>query len=62
MNTQNDSRRDFVKKAAYLAPAIVTLAAAPSYAKAGSEKPDHPELPNLPDQAVGPGSAVGRAL
>ena len=59
MNTQNDSRRDFVKKAAYLAPAIVTLAAAPSYAKAGSEKPDHPEhpeMPNLPDRAVGPGS------
>jgi len=32
------SRREFVKKAAYIAPAIITLRAAPSYAKAGSEK------------------------
>jgi hypothetical protein len=32
------SRREFVKKAAYVAPAILTLAVAPSYAKAGSEK------------------------
>ena len=30
------SRREFVKKAAYVAPVIVTLAVAPSYAKAGS--------------------------
>jgi hypothetical protein len=33
------SRRAFVTRAAYMAPAILTLAAAPSYAKAGSEKP-----------------------
>jgi hypothetical protein len=32
------SRREFVKKAAYVPPAILTLAVAPSYAKAGSEK------------------------
>ena len=35
---QQAARRDFVKKAAYVAPVIVTLAVAPSYAKAGSEK------------------------
>ncbi len=35
------SRREFVKKAAYIAPAIITLQAAPSYARAGSEK-HHP--------------------
>lgn len=35
---QHESRRDFVKKLAYVAPAIVTLAAAPMYAKAGSVK------------------------
>jgi hypothetical protein len=34
----DDSRRQFVKKAAYLPPAILTLAVAPSYAKAGSVK------------------------
>ena len=33
-----DSRRDFVKRAAYLAPAILTLIAAPEFAKAGSQK------------------------
>jgi hypothetical protein len=32
------SRRDFVSKAAYVAPVILTLAVAPSYAKARSEK------------------------
>ena len=35
----DSSRRAFVTRAAYMAPAILTLAAAPSYAKAGSEKP-----------------------
>jgi hypothetical protein len=37
-NAKQASRRDFVKKAAYVAPLIVTLAVAPSYAKAGSVK------------------------
>jgi hypothetical protein len=32
------SRRDFIKKAAYLGPAILTLPVAPQYAKAGSVK------------------------
>ena len=36
--TSLDSRRGFVKKAAYVAPAILTLAAAPAFAKSGSEK------------------------
>ena len=36
-----DSRRTFIKAVAYVAPAIVTLKAAPSFAAAGSqgEKP-----------------------
>jgi hypothetical protein len=33
-----DSRREFIRRAAYVAPAILTLAVAPSYAKSGSEK------------------------
>jgi hypothetical protein len=37
-NAKQASRRDFVKKAAYVAPLIATLAVAPSYAKAGSVK------------------------
>lgn len=32
------SRRQFVKKAVYVTPAVLTLAVTPSYAKAGSEK------------------------
>ena len=33
------SRRKFVKRAVYVAPAILSLAVVPSYAKAGSVKP-----------------------
>ena len=33
------ARRSFVKRSAYVAPAILTLPAAPEYAKAGSVKP-----------------------
>jgi hypothetical protein len=39
----SNSRREFVKKAAYVAPAILTLAVAPSYAKAGSVKEEKKE-------------------
>jgi hypothetical protein len=46
----NNPRREFVKKAVYLPPAILTLAVAPSYAKAGSEKrlPIRPGNGSLP--------------
>jgi hypothetical protein len=40
MTESSNTRRDFVKKAAYVAPAILTLAAVPSYAKFGSSKLD----------------------
>lgn len=33
------NRRDFLKKGAYAAPAIITLAAIPSFASAGSNMP-----------------------
>ena len=39
MPKKGTTRREFVKKAAYIAPAIVTLKAAPSFAKTGSLKP-----------------------
>ena len=35
------SRRDFIQKALYIPPAILTLAAAPAYAKNGSAKSMH---------------------
>jgi hypothetical protein len=40
LDEPSDTRRKFVKKAAYVAPAILTLAASPAFAKSGSEKPD----------------------
>lgn len=37
MSQTTPTRRDFVKRAAYVAPAILTLAAAPAFAKKGSD-------------------------
>lgn len=42
MSVRDSSRRDFVKRGAYVAPAILTLAAAPEFAKAGSGKGNGP--------------------
>lgn len=36
------NRRKFVQRGVYMAPAILTLAAAPEFAKAGSGKPSGP--------------------
>jgi hypothetical protein len=41
---QDVSRREFVSKAAYVTPAILSLAAAPAYAKNGSGKPIDPPI------------------
>lgn len=48
MPTSAESRREFVKRAAYVAPAILTLAAAPSFAKTGSEKHEREEKRDKP--------------
>lgn len=45
----SETRREFVKRAAYITPAILTLAVAPAYAKSGSDKEDKPEKPKNPD-------------
>jgi hypothetical protein len=39
MNKKQKQKRDFLKKAAYVAPAILTLTAIPSFASAGSGSP-----------------------
>jgi hypothetical protein len=39
MDAKHASRREFVKKAAYVAPLVLTLKAAPAFAKQGSKKP-----------------------
>ena len=41
-SNHNPSRRKFVQKAAYGTPAVLSLAVAASYAKAGSNKDDKP--------------------
>ena len=56
MSTSDPSRRAFVRRGIYVAPAILTLAAAPQFAKAGSYKPaaavEEPPLP-VPPQPDG---------
>jgi len=42
MSNPNKSRREFVRKAAYIPPAILTLAATPAFAKTGSYKDPRP--------------------
>ena len=55
MSKPTDSRREFVQMAAYVAPAILTLMAAPSFAKFGSEKPDgDPKKPKRPEHPEHP--------
>jgi hypothetical protein len=45
MSDHQPSRRKFVKKAVYVAPAILSLNVAPAYAKAGSLKPPREKPP-----------------
>ena len=55
MDNQEESRRKFIKKAAYAAPVILTLAATPAFAKNGSEKPrKEPKDPKDPKQPKPP--------
>ena len=39
---QDDSRREFIKKSAYAAPAILSLSAVPAFATPGSVIEDQP--------------------
>ena len=48
MSKLNKSRREFVKKAAYVPPAVLTLAAAPAFAKTGSYKDPRPIVKPTP--------------
>ncbi len=45
LSSEKAARREFVRKATYLAPVILTLKAAPSFAKAGSDKSQLPPTP-----------------
>ncbi len=54
MTSKEASRRDFVRKAAYVAPLILTLKAAPAFAKRGSGRPGPPGPPGPPFGPPGP--------
>ena len=43
VDKQDESRRKFVKTVAYVPPVILTLTAAPSFAKSASSKPKPPK-------------------
>ena len=51
---QDESRRKFVKKMAYVPPVILTLAAAPSFAKNGSHKEPKPPKDPKPSREFKP--------
>lgn len=63
MSTSDPSRRAFVRRSLYVAPAILTLAASPQFAKAGSYKPasavEEPPVPIAPrpDRTTAPPQA-----
>lgn len=54
------SRRKFVKKAAYVVPAVLSLAVAPAYVKAGSsgERPAKPVKPIRPITPIRPAPPI----
>ena len=57
MSETDNSRRRFIKKAAYVAPAILTLQAFPAYVKAGSGKGPPFDPPGPPD-VIPPGQPI----
>jgi len=58
MSDFDDSRRAFVRKAVYVAPAIVTLAAAPAYARLGSDPRAAGPQTTTPSAAAGGGGTA----
>lgn len=56
---QSDSRREFLKKSAYAAPAILTLAAAPAIAEIGSPNISQPPGSNPNEPASGCNNGLG---
>jgi hypothetical protein len=70
MSVKSNSRRDFLKKTAYVAPVIMTLAAAPAFASYGSMRErikgnnglgngEDPQPPGNPPVNDGPGTGPG---
>jgi len=45
---ETEARRDFIKKAAYIAPVVMTMAAMPSLAQSGSNATQKPPTQGQP--------------
>ena len=58
----NGSRRAFVRKAIYVTPAVLTLAVAPSYAKAGSVKEERASSQNGVEEGTTASTAPTRRM
>ncbi len=48
--SKKQSRRQFLRKAAYTAPAVMTMKAAPSFASTGSQDPTAADSPQAASQ------------
>ena len=69
MTKKQESKRDFLKKSAYVVPTILTLKAIPAFAGSGSGRPQQgnngvgngldPQPPGNPRVNDGPGSGPG---
>ena len=57
MSEKKTTRREFIEKAAYMAPVVLTLAAAPSFAQAGSVSKNSSR-----ENWKGKGSVLGRLM
>lgn len=55
----SESRREFVKKAAYVAPAVVTFTVQPAFAGSGSCGPDRPPRDDDHHHHHGPRGRMG---
>jgi hypothetical protein len=47
-SAERETRREIIKKAAYVAPAILSLTAVPAFAQKGSGNPKDPKDPKEP--------------
>ncbi|MGH9426160.1 MAG: hypothetical protein ACRD2L_07650 [Terriglobia bacterium] len=69
MTEKQESKRDFLRKSAYVVPTILTLKAIPAFAGSGSGRSEHgnngvgngqdPQPPGNPPVNDGPGSGPG---
>jgi hypothetical protein len=60
--TKMSSRRDFLKKGVYAAPAIITLSAVPAFAGVGSDRHKNTRGRGHHERGTGNGKGRGKGL